>query len=80
MLAMSPTVWAGCGVKSHVVTARVVRPFGTTLRLEVTHYDVLEVSRTASPKEIREAYLKLSKRVRPSGSLHKSYFHWGLLK
>ncbi|XP_014665942.1 PREDICTED: dnaJ homolog subfamily C member 4-like [Priapulus caudatus] len=40
-----------------------------------THYDVLGVSRTATPAQIREAFISLSKRVHPDKNMGDSSTH-----
>uniref|UniRef100_A0A0B7AVR2 J domain-containing protein n=1 Tax=Arion vulgaris TaxID=1028688 RepID=A0A0B7AVR2_9EUPU len=48
----------------HLASTRTL----TSLRLQKTHYEILDLSHLATTKEIRHAYLKLSKQYHPDTS------------
>lgn len=50
-------------LNSSLTHSPLARFFGTTSELKKSYYETLDVSSTASKKEIRDAYIRLSKVV-----------------
>lgn len=68
----------GLRLNSSLTHSSLARFFGTTSELKKSHYETLDVPSTASKKEIRDAYIRLSKLNHPDHdpsdpSLHSKF-------